>query len=154
MIQNETEYQEALVTSEEERRRIDDLVKIWKKQGLPDDEVKRLSDPMMSLHLQFVEEAEVWRKEHHNDSMVKEYGKGFVILEPQPGGSILYYGRSATASRMDMFLPDELFQTRRDAEDAEERMFEMSPAALEGCMGPTPPSRDEIADTTADLVST
>lgn len=47
----------------------------------------------MSLHLQFVEEAEAWRREQ------------------------------ATASRMDMFAPDELFPTR---EAAEERMAEMT----------------------------
>ena len=72
MIQNETEYQKAMAINEEERRRIDGLVEIWKKHGLSDAEVKRLSDPMMSLHLQFVEEAETWRKEHDGTELMAD----------------------------------------------------------------------------------
>ncbi len=102
---------------------------------------------MMSLHLQFVEEAEAWMKEQDGSGLgIKERVGGFAVSEPQSGTpAVLYHGRGAAASRLDMFLPDELFQTR---EDAERRMFELSPAQPGGCMGPTPPNRDEIAEAT------
>lgn len=142
MIHNEDDYRKAMSIIDEERKRIDGHVEIWKQQGLNDDEIKRLRDPMMCAHLQFVEEAEAWRKEHDGPEVgIEECADGFAVSEPQLGTPIiLYYGKCATASRMDMFHPDELFQTR---EDAEARMFEMWPQG--GCMGPPRPTGDEIA---------
>lgn len=69
MIHNDDDYRKAMAVNEEERRRIDGLVDVWKKQGLTDDEIKRLSDPMMCFHLQFVEEAKAWRKEQKKSRM-------------------------------------------------------------------------------------
>lgn len=150
MIRNDDDYRKATAVNDEERKRIDGLIDVWKKQGL-DDEIKRLSDPMMSLHLRFVEEAEAWRRENRGPEIgVEECADGFVVAEPQPSGCILYYGCGATASRVDMLAKDELFPTR---EEAETRMLEMFPAE-EGCMGPPPPTRDEIADTTAAALAT
>lgn len=150
-IHNMCGYRKAMAVIDEERKRIDGHVEVWKKQGLPADEIKRLMDPMMSIHLQFVEEAEAWRKEQDSLGMgVEESADGFAVSEPQPGTpAVLYYGYGATASRMDMFLPNELFPTR---EEAEVHMVEMTPTTG-GCMGPTPPSRDKITATTNSVLT-
>lgn len=153
MIHNDDDYQKAMSVNGEERRRIDGLVDVWKRQGLGEDEIKRLSDPMMSLHLQFVEEAEAWRAANYGPEIgVEECAGGFVVVEPQSGGDLrfLYYGMTATASRMDMLHPNELFETR---EEAEGRMLEMFPPKEEGCMGPPPPSRDEIVEMTKAVLT-
>lgn len=145
-IHDENDYERAMSVIDEERKRIDGHIDVWKRQGMTEDEIKRLSDPMMSHHMQFVEEAEAWRREHYGPEIgVEECADGFAVMEPQVGDAVLYYGKTATASRMDMILPDELFPTR---EEAETRMLEMFPAEG-GCMGPTPPSRDKIAEATA-----
>ncbi len=146
MINNDDDYRKAVSVNAEERRRIDGLVDVWRRQGLGDEEVKRLSDPMMSLHLQFVEEAEAWRKENWGQEIrVEECADGFAVMEPQVGDVALYFGKGATGSRMDMLSPDELFPTH---DEAEARMLEMFPTEG-GCMGPTPPSRGEIAEVTS-----
>ncbi len=151
MISNDDDYRNAMSVNNEERRRIDGLVEVWRKQGLGEEEIKRLSDPMMSLHLQFVEEAEAWRREKWGPEMgVEECADGFVVVEPKPGNRILYSGRDATATRMDMLSKDDLFPTR---DEAEARMLAMFPVEG-GCMGPPPPSRAEIVDTTTAVRAT
>jgi len=151
MIHNESDYLNAVAINEEEWLRIDGLVEIWKKQGLTDDEVKRLSDPMMSLHLQFVEEAEAWRLEHDGFGIgIEESANGFAVRETQSGGTVLYYGSSATASRMDMLLSDELFPTQGAAE---EHMFAEFHDTGGGCMGPPPPTRAEISAATNSVLA-
>lgn len=152
MIGNDDEYRKAAAFNDDSRRRIDGLVEVWEKQGLDADEIKRLRNPMMSLHLQFVEEAEAWRMENYGPKTgVQECAAGFVVAEPQSGAELrfLYYGRTAAASRMDMLAPDELFPT---FDEAEERMLEMFPPK-EGCMGPPGPSRDEIAEMTEAVLT-
>jgi len=150
MIHNEDDYRRAMSVIEEERERIDGHAELWKRQGMTDDEIKRLRDPMMCVHLQFVEEAEAWRKEHDGPGVgIKECADGFAVSEPQPDAPVvLYYGKGATASRMDMFHPDELFPTR---EEAEARMLEMWPEG--GCMGPPPPDRDKIKAATNSVLA-
>lgn len=70
MIQSHEEYERAVATIAAERERIDGYVEVWKKQGMSDDEIKRLSDPLETLHLGLVEEARAWADDN----------------EPPPGG--------------------------------------------------------------------
>ena len=56
MIRNETEYQEAASRSEEERKRLVEHRARLKEAGLRKAEIKRVTDPMESFHLQLQEE--------------------------------------------------------------------------------------------------
>jgi len=56
MIRNETEYQEASSRLEEERKRLAEHRSRLKEAGLSKAEIKRVSDPMESFHLQLQEE--------------------------------------------------------------------------------------------------
>src|SRR5258708_7732024 len=56
MIRNETEYQEAMTRLAEERNRLTEHRARLKQTGLTDEEIKRVTDPMESFHLQLKEE--------------------------------------------------------------------------------------------------
>ena len=62
MIRNETEYQEASVRLGEERKRLADHRVRLKEAGLSDEEIKRVTDPMESFHLQLKEEVESYER--------------------------------------------------------------------------------------------
>jgi ribosome-binding protein aMBF1 (putative translation factor) len=62
MIRNETEYQEASVRLAEERQRLADHRARLKEANLNDEEIKRVTDPMESFHLQLKEEVESYER--------------------------------------------------------------------------------------------
>lgn len=62
MIRNETEYREAVERLTAERARLADHRAQLKANGLSDDEVKRVMDPMESFHLQLIEEVESYER--------------------------------------------------------------------------------------------
>lgn len=62
MIRNESEYQEATKRLTDERERVDALAKRLRGEGKTDGEVKRVTDPMWSFHLQLAEEVESYER--------------------------------------------------------------------------------------------
>jgi ribosome-binding protein aMBF1 (putative translation factor) len=62
MIRNETEYQEASARLADERNRLADHRTRLKEAGLNDEEIKRVTDPMESFHLQLKEEVESYER--------------------------------------------------------------------------------------------
>lgn len=62
MIRNEPEYQEAVRRLAEEKLRFEDHRHRLVAKGLNEDEVKRALDPLMSFHLQLVEEVESYER--------------------------------------------------------------------------------------------
>jgi hypothetical protein len=62
MIRNETEYQEACGRLVNERARLADHRSRLKDAGLSDEEIKRVTDPMESFHLQLQEEVESYER--------------------------------------------------------------------------------------------
>jgi ribosome-binding protein aMBF1 (putative translation factor) len=62
MIRNEAEYQEAAARLGEERNRLADHAARLKATGLSDEEVKRVTDPLESFHLQLKEEVESYER--------------------------------------------------------------------------------------------
>lgn len=62
MIRNETEYREAVERLTAERVRLAEHRTRLKADGLSDDEVKRVMDPMVSFHLQLVEEVDSYER--------------------------------------------------------------------------------------------
>ncbi len=62
MIRSEAEYHEAATRLEPKRQRLDDYQVRLKATGLSDDEVKRVTDPVMSFYLQLSEEVESYAR--------------------------------------------------------------------------------------------
>ena len=62
MIRNDTEYQEASVRLNDERKRLIDLAARLKETGLSDEDIKRVVDPLESFHLQLKEEVESYER--------------------------------------------------------------------------------------------
>jgi len=62
MIRNESEYQEASRRLAEEKKRIVDLGDKLRSDGEDADAVKRLTDPLVSFHLQLREEVESYER--------------------------------------------------------------------------------------------
>jgi DNA-directed RNA polymerase specialized sigma subunit len=62
MIRNDTEHQKAVARIRAERERMESLRNVLESQGLMPDEVKRAIDPLMSFHLQLVEEVEAYEQ--------------------------------------------------------------------------------------------
>jgi DNA-binding XRE family transcriptional regulator len=62
MIRNEAEYQEAVQRLAAEQQRLADHRVRLRDMGLSEEEVKRVTDPMESFHLQFVEEVESYER--------------------------------------------------------------------------------------------
>src|SRR6202046_1525055 len=62
MIRNETEYQEASARLTDERNRLAEHRARLKGAGLSDEEIKRVTDPMESFHLQLKEEVESYER--------------------------------------------------------------------------------------------
>lgn len=67
MIRSETEYKAAVLRLQEERQRLVDHEKRLREEGLGDDEVKRVLDPLVSFHLQLREEVESYEKLRRGD---------------------------------------------------------------------------------------
>lgn len=62
MIRNETEYQEAVARLTDEQKRLAEHRVRLKAAGLKAEEIKRVTDPMESFHLQLKEEVESYER--------------------------------------------------------------------------------------------
>jgi ribosome-binding protein aMBF1 (putative translation factor) len=62
MIRNETEYQEAVARLGEERGRLTEHAARLRDAGLGPEEIKRVTDPMESFHLQLKEEVQSYER--------------------------------------------------------------------------------------------
>lgn len=62
MIRNETEYKEAVARLGEEKERLKEHTNRLKVEGLGEDEIKRVIDPLESFHLQLREEVEGYER--------------------------------------------------------------------------------------------
>jgi len=62
MIRNESEYQEASRRLADEKQRIDELGEKLRSDGEDPCAVKRLTDPLVSFHLQLREEVESYQR--------------------------------------------------------------------------------------------
>lgn len=62
MIRNEAEYQEATRRLSDERERLDALTQRLREEARTDAEIKRVTDPMRSFHLQLAEEVESYER--------------------------------------------------------------------------------------------
>jgi DNA-binding XRE family transcriptional regulator len=80
MIRNETEYQEALARISAEKERIEEQRKELKKAGLDDEKIKRVVDPILSFHLQLVEEVESYERLMRGEEQEIENLKGLGRL--------------------------------------------------------------------------
>jgi ribosome-binding protein aMBF1 (putative translation factor) len=80
MIRNETEYQEASARVADERNRLADHRMRLKEAGLSDEEIKRVSDPMESFHLQLKEEVESYERLKRGEFEELENLRGFGHL--------------------------------------------------------------------------
>lgn len=82
MIRNEAEYREAVERVTAERNRLADHRVRLKAAGLSDDEVKRVTDPMESFHLQHVEELESYErlKRGEFDELENFRGLGHLLI--------------------------------------------------------------------------
>ena len=62
MIRSEPEYREAMTRLKDERKRLDEHRHKLREAGLSEDEIKQVSDPMESFHLQLCEEVESYER--------------------------------------------------------------------------------------------
>lgn len=82
MIRNEAEYREAVERLAAEQNRLADHRARLKAAGLSDDEVKRVTDPMESFHLQLSEEVESYErlKRGEFDELENFRGLGHLLI--------------------------------------------------------------------------
>jgi ribosome-binding protein aMBF1 (putative translation factor) len=85
MIRNETEYQEAVARLAEERKRLTEHAARLKEAGLNPEEIKRVTDPMESFHLQFKEEVESYErlKRGQFEELENLRGLGHLLISVQ-----------------------------------------------------------------------
>ncbi|MEI7658329.1 MAG: helix-turn-helix transcriptional regulator [Phycisphaerae bacterium] len=62
MIRTDSEYQQALVRLEAERKRAEDHVAAWRAEGFTESEVTKLLQPLEAFHAQYVEEAQSYER--------------------------------------------------------------------------------------------
>ncbi len=62
MVDREAEYRVDVVRLEAERHRLAEYWTRLKETGLSDEEVKRVTDPLMSFHLQLSDEIESYER--------------------------------------------------------------------------------------------
>jgi ribosome-binding protein aMBF1 (putative translation factor) len=80
MIRNETEYQEASTRLAEERNRLAEHRARLRQTGLSEEEIKRVTDPMESFHLQLQEEVESYERLKRGEFEDLENLRGFGHL--------------------------------------------------------------------------
>ena len=82
MIRNEAEYREAVERLNAERDRLMEHRGRLKSIGLSDDEVKRVTDPMESFHLQLCEEVESYERLRRRefDELDNFQGLGHLLI--------------------------------------------------------------------------
>jgi hypothetical protein len=93
LIRNETEYQEASTRLADDRKRLVEHRARLKEAGLGDAEIKRVIDPMESIHLQLQEEVESYERLKRGEFEELENLRGF---RPPPDLSAHRSGRLAT----------------------------------------------------------
>ena len=82
MIRNDAEYKEAVARLEEESHRLADHQQRLKGAGLSEVEIKRVTDPMLSFHLQLAEEVESYErlKRREFDDLDSLRGLGHLLI--------------------------------------------------------------------------
>ena len=82
MIRNDSEYRKAVARYKAESGRIEEMRKGLIAEGLKPEEVKRALDPMLSFHLQLVEEAEAYErlKKGEFDGLTNLKGIGRLLI--------------------------------------------------------------------------
>lgn len=80
MIRNETEYQQASARLTEERKRLAEHKARLTEAGLGEDDIKRVTDPMESFHLQLREEVESYERLKRGEFEELENFRGFGHL--------------------------------------------------------------------------
>jgi ribosome-binding protein aMBF1 (putative translation factor) len=80
VIRNETEYQEASSRLSNERQRLAEHRVRLKEASLSDEEIKRVTDPMESFHLQLKEEVESYERLKRGEFDELENLRGFGHL--------------------------------------------------------------------------
>ena len=80
MIRNETEYQEASTRLAEERNRLAEHRARLRQTGLSEEEIKRVTDPMESFHLQLQEEVQSYERLKRGEFEELENLRGFGHL--------------------------------------------------------------------------
>lgn len=82
MIRNEAEYQEALRRLKDEEARHAAQREMLRATKLSDDEIKRVMDPLMSFHLQLVEEVESYERLRRGDlgEVTNLHGLGRILV--------------------------------------------------------------------------
>jgi ribosome-binding protein aMBF1 (putative translation factor) len=82
MIRSEAEYREAAARLEAEQHRLAEHRTRLKATGLSDEEVKRVTDPLMSFHLQLSEEVESYErlKRREFDDLDNLRGMGHLLI--------------------------------------------------------------------------
>lgn len=67
MIRNEDEYQEAVSRMKVEQKRIEDQKADLEKEGLSPEQIKRLTDPLLSFHQQLVDDIDNYERLKRGD---------------------------------------------------------------------------------------
>lgn len=82
MIRNDSEYRKAVARIQAESDRIEQMRKGLIAEGLKPEEVKRALDPMLSFHLQLVEEIEAYDrlKKGEFDGLTNLKGIGRLLI--------------------------------------------------------------------------
>jgi ribosome-binding protein aMBF1 (putative translation factor) len=82
MIRNEAEYREAAGRLNAEKQRLEEHRTHLKAAGLSDDEIKRVTDPLVSFHLQLSEEVESYErlKRREFDELDNLRGLGHLLI--------------------------------------------------------------------------
>jgi DNA-directed RNA polymerase specialized sigma subunit len=82
MIRNDTEHQNAVARIRAERERIDSTGAVLASQGLKPDEIKRALDPLVSFHLQLVEEVEAYQQLQRGEfgTLINLHGVGRLLI--------------------------------------------------------------------------
>ena len=82
MIRNDTEHKKAVDRIVAERTHIDALRKELEAKGLAPDEVKRALDPILSFHMQLVEEVEAYEQLQRGEfgGLINLHGIGQLLI--------------------------------------------------------------------------
>ncbi len=62
MIRTDSEYQQALIRLEAERKRVEDHVASWRAEGFTESEVAKLLQPLEAFHAQYVEKVQSYER--------------------------------------------------------------------------------------------
>lgn len=143
MIKTESEYREAQSRLEAEKKRIADLRDRLVEQGLKDEDIKRLVDPLLSFHVQLDEEVKGYERIKRGDfgtiHNLKEVGRMLIGLRIFAG---LSQKKLSTLLNVDesQISRDERNEYRSITLDRASRILEILDAEI--AMEVTPPARE------------